>query len=102
MYQDVGFYDFELAFQAMDRGDNFSYDGLRLLFDHLENYEEDTGEKIELDVIAICCEWTEHTLEDLKREYYLEADTMEKAQEMLEEKTTVAGITDDTIVFVAF
>ena len=45
---------------------NFSYEGKRALFDYLEQYEEDAGEKIELDTIALCCEYTEY--EDLKEQ----------------------------------
>ena len=58
MKQTISFYDFERAFDSM-RPDNFSYDGLRALFDYLEEYEDSTGEELELDVIAICCEFTE-------------------------------------------
>jgi hypothetical protein len=30
------------------------------LFAYLESYEEDCGVEIELDPIAICCEWAEY------------------------------------------
>lgn len=56
-------YQFEQAFRDAGRGDNFSYDGLRALFEYLQAYEDDAGEEIELDVIALCCEFTEY--EDL-------------------------------------
>ena len=39
---------------------NFSYQGLDALFNHLEEYENDTGEEIDFDPIAICCEWSEY------------------------------------------
>ena len=49
---------------------NFSYEGKRALFDYLENYEEETGEEIELDPIALCCDYTEYeNLEELKKSY---------------------------------
>ena len=44
----------------MDRRENFSYNGLKALYEYFEQYEEDTGAEIELDVIAICCEYTEY------------------------------------------
>lgn len=53
-------YQFEQAFRDAGRGDNFSYAGLQALFDYLQAYEEDLNEEIELDVIAICCEFTEY------------------------------------------
>ena len=39
---------------------NFTYDGKRALFDYLEQMSEDTGEDIELDIVALCCEYTEY------------------------------------------
>ena len=45
--------DFIDAFKKL-RPDNFSHEGLVLLFDYLESLDEE----MELDVIAICCEWS--------------------------------------------
>jgi len=39
---------------------NFSYEGLDALFDYFEQLEDDLGEQIEFDPIAICCEWSEY------------------------------------------
>jgi hypothetical protein len=47
------------AFKAL-RPDNFSYEGLSTLFDYLESHEEELGEEIELDVIALCCDYSEY------------------------------------------
>lgn len=55
----VNLYDFRQAFNDMGRGEQFSYDGLEILFDYLEQLGEDIGEEIELDVIALCCEYAE-------------------------------------------
>ena len=60
MKQNVNFYEFEQAFRAHDRFDNFGYDGLKALFEYLEQYEEDCGEEIELDVIALCCDYSQY------------------------------------------
>ena len=59
MYQSINFHRFQDAFQNMNRGNNFSYEGLQALFNYLEQLEEDTGEQLELDVIALCCEYSE-------------------------------------------
>lgn len=40
--------------------DNFSYEGKRALFDYLESVEDDMGSEIELDTVALCCEYTEY------------------------------------------
>ena len=39
--------------------DVFSYEGKKALFEYLEEYEESTGEEIEFDPIALCCEYSE-------------------------------------------
>jgi hypothetical protein len=56
------------------RPDNFSYQGLRILFDYLEEYEESTGEEIEFDVIAICCDFSEESFENIADLYGIELD----------------------------
>lgn len=43
----------------------FSYEGLGVLFDYFEQYEDDTGEQIEFDPIAICCEYSEMTMQEI-------------------------------------
>ena len=60
MYQNVNEITFHDAFVNMDRQENFSYGGRSALFDYLEQLEDDTGEAIEMDVIALCCEFSEY------------------------------------------
>ena len=63
MYQAINQYDFIQAFNSL-RPDNFSHEGLAALFDYLE------GDDIELDVIGICCDFTEYnSFEDIQEEY---------------------------------
>ena len=38
----------------------FTYEGCFALAEYLEQWEQDLGEEIELDVVAIRCEWTEY------------------------------------------
>lgn len=47
------------AFKTL-RPNNFSRPALVALFDYLDQLEQDLGEEQELDVIAICCDWTEY------------------------------------------
>lgn len=68
MKSTVSIYDFRDAFRQMDR-DYYSYEGYQTLFDYYEEYEDATGEEMELDVIAICCEWTEYTLGEMYSDY---------------------------------
>lgn len=69
MFININWYDFQNEFQSI-RPNNFSYDGLFALFEYLEDIEGQTGEPIELDVIAICCDFAEYeSLEDMKQSY---------------------------------
>lgn len=70
MYQNVNNLDFIAAFTRMNRADNFSYEALSALFDYYEELEGSTGEKIKLDVIKICCDWTEFENNDELRDSY--------------------------------
>ena len=70
MKQSINLYDFERAFVNMDRNDQFTYEGKKALYHYLEQYEEDTGGEVELDVIALCCEFTEYDTVLECAEYY--------------------------------
>lgn len=48
---------------------NFSRLGLIALFNYIEEIEEETGEQIELDIIALCCDFGEVTEEEYKQLY---------------------------------
>jgi len=56
----VDIYEFRRAFADYNRADQFSYEGLGALFDWLDELAEDTGTPYELDVISLCCEFTEY------------------------------------------
>ena len=56
------------------RPDNFSYQGLRILFKYFEEYEDSSGEVIEMDVIAICCDFSEDSFENIADQYGIELD----------------------------
>lgn len=74
MYTTISFDDFANAFERMGRADQFSHAGLRALFDYLEQSEEDLDMPLELDVIALCCEYIE-----------VEADELDEAGEVIAE-----------------
>ena len=109
MYQTISIYDFQDAFRKTGREDQFSYDGKKMLFDYLEALEDDTGEKVELDVIALCCEYEETAAADIAASYDidikgLEEDAaLETVLEYLNDNTQVVGaIGTDTILFQSF
>ena len=65
MKQTISLGDFRDAFIRANRKENFSYDGLEVLFDYLEDTDPDS----ELDVIGLCCEYCEMTLDELNNDY---------------------------------
>ena len=72
MKQTMNEFDFKNEFKKI-RPDNFSYDGLTVLYDHLTQYEENTEQELEFDPIAYCCEYTEFdSFEDVKKNYDVE------------------------------
>jgi len=55
----------EMTFSKGSSYENcFSYEAKIALFNYYEEFEESTGEVIECDPIAFCCEWREY--ENLK------------------------------------
>ena len=89
----VNFSEFTDAFNNI-RPDNFSYYGLKVLFDHLEEYEDGTGDELELDVIAFCCEYSEYyNIKEYNDNYNTEHENHEEIDE-----TTVIPINDESFI----
>jgi len=75
MKQYITFSLFQDGFQ--NRKDNFTYEGLKALYNHFEE-EEQNGIETEFDPIGICCEYTEYKdLEELQNNYS-NIETMEE------------------------
>lgn len=114
MFTRINVYQFRDEFTLANRKDNFSYEGLGILFEYLEQVEEDTGEPIELDVIALCCDYNEETWSDVARNYSIDLndadpeseDYMEQCKQIildyLNENTAVCGYDDDIVVYACF
>jgi hypothetical protein len=81
----------------MGRERQFSYDALGLLYNHIDEADEAYA----LDVIAICCEYSEDSEEAIVAAYGLHEDT--DVVDYLSEHTQVVGVTDSgTIVYAQF
>ncbi len=93
----VNKYDFERAFMAI-RPDNFSRAGLDAMFDYLNQYEDETDTEIELDVIAICCDFSEYASFEEAKGDYLNVETMED----LFDSTTVIEVGEHGLIIAAF
>jgi len=91
MYQTISDYDFRNAFHNMGRGEQFSYEGLTILFDALEQYEVDNGEPFELDVIALCCDFSELSEKEVRDTYGDMIDEADEVEEFLHDNTWVLG-----------
>lgn len=100
------------------RPNNFTYEGLENLFEYLEDYEESTGEEIEVDVIALCCEFTEfNNLREFNDQYQIDElkplvdiltndksteeereEAIEQANDIIADYTTLITICNDHFI----
>ena len=54
-----------------DENAGFSYEGAKALAEYLEQLEEDCGEEMEFDRVAIRCDYSEHSsLQDWAEDYF--------------------------------
>ena len=99
--------DFIDTFRDYGRKVQFSYEALCLLFDFLEEMEQDTGEEWELDVIALCCEFYEDDWGNIADDYNIDLDDEtgnleDVVIEYLQENTLFVGKTSGSLVYQAF
>ena len=102
-------YQFREAFRLAGRGDQFSHEGLEVLFDYLDNLSEDIGEPIELDVVALCCDYYEASIDEIVENYNLDLseyddgnDALQYVRDWLNDNTSVCGEVSDGFVYAAF
>ena len=74
-----------------DQHASYSYKGSIALAEYLEELEESIGEPMELDIIAIRCDFTEYeSLEELAKDYFAsELEEPHNLKEYFEENTTL-------------
>ena len=105
MKQTINLEQFQQTFTDWGCSDNFSYEALEVLYDWFEELDADCGTDTELDVIAICCEFSEATANDIAVDYQIDVDDMNDDERLetvlhyLNYHTTVCGETSDTIVY---
>ena len=114
MHITVDSFMFVDAVRRMGREDQFSREALEALFEYIENYEEDTGIRVELDVVGLCCEFTEYTTaveaasdygftSELEAEDYEDVESYEDAKEeealeWLQDRTEVINFDGGLII----
>jgi hypothetical protein len=84
------------AFKQSDtRKNQFSYEGLKALFEYLEEYEDSTGEEMEFDMIGICCEYAEYdSLKEFNNDYGKQCKEINE----IEEYTELIKIDDERFI----
>ena len=78
---------FRDQFRQMGRSEQFSYEALELLYEFLE----EVSPEAELDVISLCCEFSEDSKQAIRESHGLEEDANVFAY--LEECTLFVGVT---------
>ena len=90
--------EFVQMFNDYNRADSFTVAGREALYDWLEMLEDDTGTEQEVDIIALCCEFSEYeNLEELQQNY----TNIENMQD-LEDNTIVIMIDDESFIIQDF
>ena len=93
--------DFINEFKAYNREDNFSLEGLRILFESLEQTAIDCEMNMEIDVIALCCEYNEDSLVNIINLYNIdvtdcdEDEKIEVVEDYLLYNTVFCGSYED-------
>jgi hypothetical protein len=102
MIQTINVSEFRDAFRAYGRHEQFSYEGLGALFDYLE----DAAPSYELDVIALCCDYSEDSFEDIAEAYGIELpdnedeiEHKEIVRDYLDNHTSVVGETPNGFIY---
>jgi hypothetical protein len=105
MKQTVTSYSFVDSFRAAGRESQFTRPALFALFDYLEEYENSCEVELELDPVAICCDWAEYpSALAAAKEYGFDevcgddADCEPEALEWLREQTQVVEFDGGVVV----
>jgi hypothetical protein len=96
--------DFISAFMGNpERKNQFSYGALCALFEYLGEIEREAEEEMELDVVAICCDWTEYnTALEAAKAYEFDKEDEDKALSYLTNKTSVLPLEGGNVVVLNF
>lgn len=105
IYQQITESEFVAAFDRADRSENFSYTARQALYSYLDQLAADTGEPIELDIIALCCEWSELDEDEIDNYYDVpigDDDLRTDVIEYLQDNTTVIELSNGKFLFQNF
>lgn len=109
MKQSITESGFRGAFRDYGRNDQFSYEALGLLYEFFGQLDEDCGTETELDVIAICCEFSEESWEDIADNFSIDLtadcnddEKQTTVMEYLWDNTSVVGESKAGIIYQSF
>ncbi len=98
-----------MTFNVFGDRDGTTYDCCKALAKYLEEYEDSTGELIELDPIALRCEFSSYTYAEAEDNWCIDtadAESVEELREMildyLQDNTTVIQVSDNLLVIGEF
>ena len=103
----------------MNRGQQFGHNGWEAIGEYLEQMSEETGQDVEIDIVAICCKYSmaesaEEAFMEFSYKHGIDLPTMEEWEDMdddekletieefLQKKTSVVICEDDLIIWQAF
>lgn len=104
-------YSFPNLFDQYNRSEQFSRCAREALFEY---YDEATyGDSLEVDVVGVCCDWTEYENAELLREYssYLpkelaeyedEGEAVSALIEALRDETSIIELSNGSTLVLAF
>ena len=103
MIKTITEWDFVNSFEQANRSSNFTVAGRKALFEMLE----ELNPEMELDPIAICCDFTEYaSLEEWKQDYsyepYDEDEDDEYALDYLRDQTLVLELANGGLVIQSY
>lgn len=111
MKKTISFCDFQDSFTNCGRGDSFTYDWLKALYEYLTQLEDDCGIEIELDAIALDCDYTEYdSVKEAYEAYQDDYDELcedeeerdERANEYLNDNTQVIHMDNGGVIIANF
>lgn len=92
-------YDFRLEFLNSSRAEQFSLLALDALFEYHDELSDAIGEDIKVDVIGICCEWSEYeSVEECCAAHGSDYNDLDD----LQEKTTVIPLENGGVLVYDF
>ena len=98
MYTRVTEDSFRNTFLTSDYSENFSYSGLTALYNYFEELEDELGESVEFDLVAIAGEYSELTIDELRDNYSINKNI--DVIEYLQKRTQVIEIENSDSVII--